>query len=111
MFRRVLSLSEKDPGAEEWQRLTVRAQAFAHLGERRRAVTDAQEALRLAPLSGQVAFEASLVFALVGDRTAALVNAERARELGFEAPGWFRLPWFEPLLTDPDFRELLSASR
>ncbi|HVG06459.1 MAG TPA: protein kinase [Thermoanaerobaculia bacterium] len=107
MFRRVLSLSEKDPAAEEWQRLTVRAQAFAHLGERRRAVTEAQEALRLAPLSGQVAFEASLVFALVGDRTAALVNADRARELGFEAPGWFRLPWFEPLLTDPDFREFL----
>ncbi len=110
MFRRVLALSEKDPAAEEWQRLTVRAQAFAHLGERQRAVLDAQEALRLAPLSGQVAFEVSLVFALVGDRTTALVNAERARELGFEAPGWFRLPWFEPLLTDPAFREFLSAS-
>jgi eukaryotic-like serine/threonine-protein kinase len=108
MFRRVLALSEKDPATEEWQRLTVRAQAFAHLGERLRAVTEAQEALRLAPSSGQVAFEASLVSALVGDRTAALVNARRARELGFEAPGWFRLPWFEPLLADPDFREIVS---
>lgn len=110
MFRRVLALSEKDPDTEEWQRLTVRAQAFAHLGERLRAVTEAQEALRLAPRSGQVAFEASLVSALVGDRTAALVNARRARELGFEAPGWFRLPWFEPLLADPDFREIASAT-
>ncbi len=108
MFRRVLALSEKDPATEEWQRLTVRAQAFAHLGERLRAVAEAQEALRLAPSSGQVAFEASLVSALVGDRTAALVNARRARKLGFEAPGWFRLPWFEPLLADPDFRELVS---
>jgi tetratricopeptide (TPR) repeat protein len=110
MFRRVLTLSEKDPSAEEWQRLTVRAQAFAHLGEPRRAVSEAQEALRLAPRSGQVAFEASLVYALVGDRTAALVNAERARELGFESLGWFRLPWFEPLLTDPAFREFLASA-
>lgn len=109
MFRRVLTLSEKDPATEEWQRLTVRAQAFAHLGERLRAVAEAQEALRLAPQSGQVAFEASLVSALVGDHTAALVSARRARELGFEAPGWFRLPWFEPLLADPAFREIVSS--
>ena len=108
MLRRVLALSEKDPAAEEWQRLTVRAQAFAQLGEARKAVGEVQEALRLAPGSGQVAFEASLVYAVVGDRTAALVNAERARDLGFEAPGWFRLPWFEPLRSDPGFRRLLG---
>jgi serine/threonine-protein kinase len=110
MLRRVLALSEKDPAAEEWQRLTVRAQAFAQLGEARKAVTEVQEALRLAPRSGQVAFEASLVYAVVGDRTAALVNAERARELGFESPSWFRLPWFEPLRSDPGFRRLLGGS-
>jgi serine/threonine-protein kinase len=110
MFRRVLALSEKDPATEDWQRLTARAQAFAHLGERTRAVAEAQEALHLAPQSGQAAFEASLVSALVGDRTAALVHAQRARALGFEAPGWFRLPWFEPLLADPDFRALVSST-
>ena len=84
----------------------MRAQAFAHLGERRQAVAAVQEALRLAPQNGQAAFEASLVYALVGDRTAALVNAGRARELGFEAPAWFRLPWFRPLLDDPGFQAL-----
>ena len=56
----------------------------------------------------QAAFEASLVYALVGDETAALVNAERARDLGFAAPAWFRLPWFEPLLADPAFRRLAA---
>src|SRR6185436_2781982 len=51
----------------------------------------------------------ALVYAVVGDRTAALVNAKRARDLGFEAPGWFRLPWFAPLRDEPAFRELIGA--
>lgn len=111
LFRQVLDLSAADPSPGDWQRLTVRAQAFAHLGERRQAVAELQEAFRLAPRNGQVAFEASMVYALVGDRTAALVNAERARDLGFEAPAWFRLPWFEPLLTDPAFRRLAQTEQ
>lgn len=111
LFLRVLDLSAADPSPEDWQRLTVRAQAFAHLGERRAAVTEIQEALRLAPRNGQAAFEAALVYALVGDHTAALVNAERARDLGFEAPAWFRLPWFEPLFNDPAFRRLAQAEQ
>lgn len=110
LFRRVLTLSEADPSGEEWQRLTVRAQALAHLGKPREAVAAAQDALRLAPRSGQAAFEASLVYALVGDRTAALVNAERARDLGFEAPSWFRLPWFESLRGEPGFPEPAAVS-
>lgn len=105
LFRRVLLLLEADPSREEWQRLTVRAQALAHLGRPREAVAAVQDALRLAPRSGQAAFEASLVYTLVGDRTAALVNAERARDLGFEAPAWFRLPWFTPLRGEPGFPE------
>ena len=108
LFREVLALSGKDPSQEEWQLLTVRAQALAHLGERREAVTAVQEALRLAPGNGQVAFEASIVYVLVGDETAALVNAERARQLGFEAPAWFRLPWFDPLRTEPEFQKLTA---
>ncbi len=111
LFRKVLDLSAADPSPEDWQRLTVRAQAFAHLGDRRAAVSELQEALRLAPRSGQAAFEAALVYALVGDRTAAVVNAGRARDLGFEAPAWFRLPWFEPLLADPEFRRLAQTAQ
>lgn len=110
LFRRVLTLSEADPSGEEWQRLTVRAQALAHLGRPREAVAAAQDALRLAPRNGQAAFEASLVYALVGDRTAALVNAERARDLGFETPAWFRLPWFDPLRGEPGFPEPAAPS-
>ncbi len=110
LFRETLDLSRKDSAADEWQLLTVRAQALAHLGERRGAVAAIQEALRLAPRNGEVAFQASLVYVLVGDKTAALVNAERARDLGFEAPAWFRLPWFEPLRADPGFQTLTASS-
>lgn len=108
LFRRVLALSDRDAGREDPQRFTVRAQALAHLGRRNEAVLEVQEALRLAPRSGAIAFEVALVYALVGDRTAALVNAQRARDLGFDAPGWFRLPWFTPLRNEPAFRSLLD---
>ncbi|MES1240735.1 MAG: protein kinase [Acidobacteriota bacterium] len=116
LCRRVLAISARsaisaisDPAGREWQRLTVRAQALAQLGAREDAVAAAQDALALAPRSGQAAFEAALVYTLVGDRTAALVNARRAVRLGFDAPAWFRLPWFEPLRADPGFRRLTSA--
>jgi len=106
MLRRVLELSGQDPAREDPQRLTVRAQALALLGRKREAVTEAQRALQLAPRSGSVAFEAALVCAIVGDQTNALVNAERARDLGFDGPAWFRLPWFEPLRGQPDFQKI-----
>ncbi|HEV2852590.1 MAG TPA: protein kinase [Thermoanaerobaculia bacterium] len=106
LCRQVLALSDAEPAGEEWQRLTVRAQALAHLGDRQAAVAAVQEALRLAPNNGQTAYEAALVYALAGDRTAALVNARRARDLGFDAPAWFRLPWFASLRSDPGFRAI-----
>jgi len=108
LCRRVLALSAEDK-AEEWQRLTVRAQALAQLGAGQDAVLAAQEALRLAPRNGQAAFEAALVFAMVGDRTLALANTRRARDLGFNAPAWFRLPWFDPLRSDAGFRRLAGG--
>ncbi len=106
LLRRVLELSNQDPAREDPQRLTVRAQSFALLGRKQEAVIEAQQALQLAPRSGSVAFEASLVYSIVGDHTAALVNAERARDLGFDGPAWFRLPWFEPLRGQTEFQRI-----
>jgi len=106
MLRRVLALSDQDPAREDPQRLTVRAQALALLGRKTEAVAEAQQALQLAPRSGSVAFEVALVCAIVGDQTNALVNAEHARDLGFDGPAWFRLPWFEPLRGQPEFQKI-----
>ena len=113
LYRRLLALTEQDPAAAGWQLLSVRAQALAHLGERRRAAEAAQQVLVLAQGNAQAAFEASLVYALVGDQSSALANVERARKQGV-APRWFTLPWFDPLRSAPELQDLdpkLSSSR
>jgi tetratricopeptide (TPR) repeat protein len=92
LYRQVLQQIDRDPQPEKL--LTVRAQALAHLGRAPEAVAAAQEALRLDPESPSN--EASLVYALVGDETSALLNARRALDRGFDLR-WFAFPWFDPL--------------
>ncbi len=101
LYRRLLDLTAQDPAAASWQLISVRAQALAHLGDRRRAVEAAQRVLVLAQGNAQAAFEASLVYALVGDRSSALVNAGKARAQGVAAR-WLTLPWFDPLRSSPE---------
>jgi serine/threonine-protein kinase len=98
LYLRVLDLTA---GAEpeDWQTLATRGQALAHLGRPREAVIAIQEALRRAPDEPQAAYTAALVYAVVGDRTSALANAERALRRGLQ-PRWFRLPWFAPFADD-----------
>lgn len=108
-YQTVLDLVAKDPEeATNPQLLTVRGQALAHLGRGGAAVAAVQEALRLAPKSPQVAYESSLVYALVGERLSAISTASRARSLGLE-PVWFAFPWFDRLRHDPEFQKLLAA--
>jgi hypothetical protein len=58
--------------------------------------------LRIAPDGPQTAYELSLVYTLLGDRTAARFNGLRALQQG-AAPKLFDLPWFAPLRSDPAF--------
>jgi Flp pilus assembly protein TadD len=97
LYDLTLQLADKDPTARSnWQISSTRAQALAHLGRSGEAVAAIQKALQLAPSNPQVAFEASLVYVLLGDRASALFNARQALRQGIE-PRWFSLPWFEPL--------------
>ncbi len=92
--------------ASRWQQLTVRAQAFAHSGRAQQAAEAIYLALQEAPSHPQVAYEASLVLALIGEPASALAHAKRARrDFG---PAWFRLSWFETLHADPGFQELMN---
>jgi serine/threonine-protein kinase len=109
LYRKVIELTLADPDPSHWQMLTVRAQALAHLGEHRRAVAAVQEALRQAPENSQVAYEAALVYAVIGETTSAQVHAERALRLGYGAR-WFSFPWFDDLRKDPELSILLTEA-
>ncbi|HEX3131317.1 MAG TPA: tetratricopeptide repeat protein, partial [Thermoanaerobaculia bacterium] len=110
LYRQSLDLIAADPAAGDPQFLTNKAQALAHLGQGREAVAALQEALRLAPDEGPVAYEASLVYALLGEEDSALVNAERAVRKGI-GERWFSLPWFASLGKRAEFRELLRHAK
>jgi serine/threonine-protein kinase len=94
LYRQVLEQTDRDP--QPGKLLTVRAQALAHLNRVSEAVAAVQEALRLDPQSPLKSYEASLVFALVGDEASARWNAQRALDQGFN-PRWFNFPWFDRL--------------
>ncbi len=108
-YRRVVELADADPGPSA-QTLSIKAQALAHLGQGPAAVAALQQALRLAADQGAVAYEAAVVYALLGEESSALVNAEKAVHSGL-GPRWFSLPWFAALRGDPRFQEILKAPR
>ena len=98
---------DQDSHAADPQFLTVKAQALTHLGQGVAAVTAIREALRLSPESNAPAFEAAVVYALLGEKTSAIANSEAALKSGY-ATSWFSLPWFDGLRGDPQFRQLLA---
>jgi len=107
-YRHVLELATADI-APSPQLLTVKAQALAHLGQGPQAVAALQDALRLAPDQGSIAYEAAVVYSLLGEENSALVSAGKAIRSGL-GPRWFSFPWFEALRRHPRFREVLAAA-
>jgi tRNA A-37 threonylcarbamoyl transferase component Bud32/tetratricopeptide (TPR) repeat protein len=107
LYRQVLDLIAADRNATGPQFLTVKAQALAHLGQGIPAVTALREALRLAPESGAPAFEAAVVYALLGEESSAVASAETALKSGCSA-SWFALPWFDRLRANPQFQAVLA---
>jgi len=108
LYLKLLEVSEKDPAAlSDIQILSARAQAQAHLGRSGEALQALQAALRLAPENPQTAYEAAVIYSVLGDRASARFHAERALDHGYE-PRWFSFPWFEPLRSLPEFRRRLD---
>jgi tetratricopeptide (TPR) repeat protein len=98
-----LAARKATPG--DWHALSVQAQALAHLGETGKALEAIQQALRLSPDNSQLAYEAAVVYVLVGDRASALFQARQAAAKKIDA-NWFALPFFDPLRGDPAFQAL-----
>lgn len=108
-YERALAAADKLQGDTETDALSVRAQCLAHLGHRREAAVVVRDLLAASPDDMQTQFDAALVFTVIGDRTSAVVAADRAVELGL-GRSWLDLPWFKLLADDPDFTRLLARA-
>lgn len=106
-YRRTLQLIAQDPAPGNWQTLSIQAQAQAHLGQTTEAAATIQQAVVAAPDNPQLAFEASLVYAVIGDTASAFASAKRALDSGFDQ-FWFSLPWFDSLRKESAFRDLVN---
>jgi tetratricopeptide (TPR) repeat protein/predicted Ser/Thr protein kinase len=102
LYVRIAASAERLATPGNWRLLGVKAQALAHLGKTVEAVEAIQQALRLTPDNAQLAYEAAVVYVLLGDRGSALFQARQAASRGVDA-SWFALPFFDPLRGDPDF--------
>ncbi len=107
LYRRVVELTERDPHAADPQLLTVKAQALAHLGQGLPAVEAVREALRLDADNGPRAFEAAIVYSLLGEKTSALANTEIALRKGC-SPSWFNMPWFNTLRDSGELKAMIA---
>lgn len=108
LYRRAAAGAERMATPGDWQLLSVKAQALAHLGETVHAVQAVQQALRLTPDNAQLAFEAAVVYAVLGDRGSAIFHAQQAADRGVDA-SWFALPFFDTLRGDSAFQALSSS--
>ena len=96
LYRQTLAAIAADAQASSWPFLAMAAQAHAHLGQASEAIAAVQQAMKQAPDSGDHAYAAAVVYAVVGDQTSAQVSARRAQEQGYNAH-WFAFPWFDTL--------------
>ncbi len=84
------------------------AQCLAYLGDAHRAVALTLDMLREHPEHAEVAYQAAVVYAVVGETASALVSAQRARERGVQ-PRWFEIPAFSSLRSDPRFEAVIAT--
>jgi serine/threonine-protein kinase len=110
LYARTVGTAERMATPGNWQLLSVKAQALAHLGRTVEAVEAIQQALRITPDNAQLALEAAVVYTLLGDRGSALFQVRQAANRGVDA-NWFALPFFDPLRGEPDFQALALSRR
>jgi serine/threonine-protein kinase len=112
LYREMIERLERSASASDPESgiALAKAQGLVHLGRTREAVQLTQQALQRNPGDADVIYQASLVYALAGDRASALVNVQAALDKGYQRR-WFTIPTFGPLANDPELRALLARPR
>jgi serine/threonine protein kinase len=101
-YLRVVELHKTKDDVKSW---LERSQAYVHLGKHQQAIKALNQAKKLAPDNGEVAFSAALVYSQLGEHISAVNQVEEALISGFGFV-WFNLPWFDPLCTNENFQQL-----
>ena len=111
LYQQVLSVLEDnaDTAALGPMDAMMQAVCLAQLGKATDAVRQTQTVLQSHAQNAEVIYQAAAVYALTGDVNAALVNVERALELGIQ-PRWFEMPAFAALASVDAFRDLLAST-
>ena len=106
LYQQVIQLSQQK---DDLVTLLINAQAYVHLGHNKQAVKAINQAKKLDPDSGQVAFIAALVYSQLGEKLSAMNQVEEALSANFGVV-WFNLPWFDGLCSDSDFKKMLTKA-
>jgi serine/threonine protein kinase/tetratricopeptide (TPR) repeat protein len=106
LYKRVIQLSNQQ---EDLEALLINAQAYVHLGQHKQAIKAINQAKKLAPDNGEVAFSAALVYSQLGERISAINQVEEALAANFGFV-WFNLPWFDSLCENSDFKQILTKA-
>ena len=103
-YRQVLNIVQEHNDLDS---MLLKAQAWLHLEEHHLAITTINEATKLAPDNGEVAYISALISTQLNELTSATVKVETALNAGI-GHIWFQLPWFDALCSQAQYRRLFS---
>jgi serine/threonine protein kinase/Flp pilus assembly protein TadD len=103
LYLDIVAKADRTATPGNWEILSIKAQALAHLGDSTHAVEVIQQALRVAPNSPQLAGAAAVVYTLAGAQETALRYARLA------TPGALENPFLDPLQSNPTFQKLRNG--
>lgn len=107
LYQKILELTEFESDMES---LKIKAQVYTHLGEHHLAIKALNQANKVAPDSGEIAFISALVYAQLNEKVSAVAKVESALSSGV-GEVWFNLPWFDPLCNNNNYLKLFTQKR